>query len=311
MREEAVLLHLLRLPDIGPVGVRRILARLAGIGASLREIYHLSTDQLSFDLRLTPEQISYLRDTCGEAEEDLEQCAQHGISVLRPFYADYPRRKLDILDHTQPVMLFCRGNTALFRFPALGVSGSRRASEASLERISELCARVAAAGWVIVSGGARGVDEVAHLAALRQGKGTIIVLPTGIFKANIRPEFRRHLDEGKVLMISEFPPEQGWTPGCAMQRNRLIAALSMGVVLVEPAKKGGTGGTGRIALKMGVPCYVLRHGQEEPEGSESLVKMGARYLRWDGNADDPVKNFRKHWEISQSVREKQKPERLF
>jgi DNA processing protein len=268
-------------------------------------------DQLSYDLRLTPEQISFLHYADFDAEDDLKRCAELGIEVLRPLKPDFPRRKLDVLEHSLPVMLFCRGNLELFRLPAMGVSGSRKAADQSLERISGLCERVASEGWVIVSGGARGVDETAHLAAIRSGVGTIIVLPTGILKAKIRSEFKRHLEEGKVLIVSEFPPEQGWTTGCAMQRNRLIAALSMGVVLVDPGIKSGTRGTGKIALKMGVPCYILRDGLGKPEGAESLIEMGARFLDpKETPAEILVKSLKKEWETSQSLREKQRMERL-
>jgi DNA processing protein len=134
---------------------------------------------------------------------------------------------------------------------------------------------------VIVSGGARGADEAAHLAALRQGPGTIIVLPTGILKPNLRLEFTRRLEEGKTLLLSEFPPEFGWTVGAGMQRNRLLAALSWALTLVEPGTQGGTGGTGRIALKIRIPIFVLQNGVEHNETVADFLSQGAELLDAD------------------------------
>jgi predicted Rossmann fold nucleotide-binding protein DprA/Smf involved in DNA uptake len=131
---------------------------------------------------------------------------------------------------------------------------------------------------VVVSGGARGADETAHLAASRRGPGTIIVLPTGILNASLRADFSKRLEEGKTLLLSEFPPEFGWTVGSGMQRNRLLAALSWVLTMVEPGLKGGTGGTGRVALKIGVPLFILQNGAALGEGAAGFLNEGATLL---------------------------------
>ena len=201
-------------------------------------------------------------------------------------------------------MLFAWGNTELLQRPALGLSGSRRAGDMSLAAISKLCEVIGPAGWVVVSGGARGSDEVAHLCAIREGSGTIIVLPAGIYKPNFRKTLVQHLEEGSVLLLSEFSPEQRWTPGNAMRRNRLIAALSRGIVLVEPGTHGGTSGTGRITLKLGIPLYVLDNGSEWTAPETKFIRAGAHPLNPDKlSSKELTLLLQRSWESSKLKRD--------
>jgi len=278
MTQSAAILSLLRLPGIGAGNLRLILARLFQIGVPVERICDLTDQQLALEVRLTPQQIDALRNPESDAEADLRHCAELGVQSLQPSHPRYPFRVLDLLGRTAPALLFAQGNLDLLSLPALGISGSRKSSEASLAAVSLLCEKVASQGWVIVSGGARGADEIAHLAALRHGPGTIIVLPTGILKPNLRPEFKKRLEEGKTLLLSEFPPEFGWTTGCAMQRNRLLAALSWALALVEPGLQGGTGGTGRVALKIGAPLFILQNGAGLGEAAEDFIHLGVKIL---------------------------------
>ncbi len=276
MKEAALNLHLLRLPGIGPVGLRKILTRLDSFDMSPAELFELPTERLIEDMKLTPEQVSALHHADFDPEADIHEFGEMGIRILSPEESVYPSEHLSILGRSRPTILFAMGNLDLLKYPMLGLSGSRKASEESLLQTSEFCERIASEDWVIVSGGARGADEAAHLAAVRRGPGTIVMLPTGILKPNIRGELRKHFDSDKTLLLSEFPPEQGWTNGSAMQRNRLIAALSQGLVLVEPGMKGGTFGTGRLAQKLGVPLYLLWSEETWGKGSEAFIRTGTQ-----------------------------------
>lgn len=282
MTEAASLLQLLRLPRIGPVSLREILSNLTRIEVSPEKIHELTDECLIHDIRLTREQISALRNSDSDAEEDLDQCSAIGIETLLPSDSRFPRHPLSSLGPLAPYILFAWGELKLLQHPALGVSGSRRATDMSLAGLTTLCEVTASDGWVVISGGARGADEAAHLAAIRRGAGTIIVMPTGLFKPNIRKELIKHLEEGKVLLLSAFPPEQGWTPGSAMQRNRLLAALSRAVVLVEPGMRSGTAGTGKIALKLGVPLFLLDSKRDWNPVEIRFLKAGARSINPDG-----------------------------
>jgi DNA processing protein len=312
MTEAATLLHLLRLPGIGPVGLRKIIARLDAMEVKIQNIFDLSVDQLAHDLHFDPEQISALHYTEADAEEDLDYCTQQGVQVLLSSDPDFPSEKLNVLGRGRPSLLFAKGNLDLLKFPGIGVSGARKAAEESLAQITHLCEEIAGQLWIIVSGGARGVDEAAHLAAIRSGPGTIIVLPTGILRFKARKELRKHFDEGKVLLLSEFPPEQGWSTGCAMQRNKITAALSHGLILVEPGAKGGTGGTGRIALKMYVPLYLLWNESTWGEGAEIFLRTGAQPIgELKQNIEELISHFEFRWRENQKVRKQCLTEDIF
>ncbi|MBU0517577.1 DNA-processing protein DprA [bacterium] len=279
MNEAEILLRLLRLPDIGPVAVRKLAARLETKGKSLSEIDGFTDHQLATDFKMTEAQIEALRHPQLNASEDLKECRKQGIVIITQRDLLYPFEKLLTIGKAQPALLFLKGNIDLLKQPAMAISGARNADEGSLQMVDSLCEKLASEGWVIVSGGARGVDEVAHLAALRKGPGTILVMPTGFFRPNFRDELKKRLDEKKTLLISEFPPEQGWAHGTAMMRNQLIAALSRGVVLVEPGKRGGTGGTGKLTQKMGVPLYILQTDQLDNEVADKFIKKKAALIQ--------------------------------
>lgn len=282
MTEAASLLQLLRLPYIGPVGLNNLLMDLKRINVPPTKIHELSDDCLALDLKLTRDQIEALRSPTSDAEDDLRHCESLGIDVLLPHDNRYPTILSACFGHSAPHLLFAQGKLDLLQLPGVAISGYRQAADVSLASLTVFCEAAGTQDWVIISGGARGADEAAHLCAIRAGAGTIIVLPTGLFRPNFRKELRKHLDEGKVLLLSEFPPEQGWTPGSAMQRNRLIAALSRAVVLVEPGIRGGTTGTGKIALKLGIPLFVLDSGGGWKPPETRFLEAGAQPIDPNG-----------------------------
>lgn len=302
MSDAAILLSLLRLPGVGPVSLRKILMKIERAGFSLPELFNVRDEDLIAYLHLTLEQVHALRNPETDAEEDLQECAEIGIEVLLSASSRYPGH-LRSLGHNAPLMIFIKGDLGLLQKPTLGVSGSRNADEKNLAALSRICEAVSSQNWVIVSGGARGADEVAHLSAVRSGPGTVIVLPKGILKPNLRRELNKHISEDQSLLISEFPPEQGWTPGCAMQRNRLLVALSRGVILVEPGLRGGTGGTGRLAQKMGVPLYILNSRGKLGEAAEQFLLKGAAMLSADNlNQKELVRQLQHSWEEAEILR---------
>ncbi len=312
MKEAAFLLQLLRLPGIGPVGLRQILARMSSSGLSIDKLLKLGSEKSAIELQLSVEQVLPLFDPEADPEGDLQQCLDLGIQIILSTDHLYPRQLSSLLGRNAPPMLFCKGNIELLQSPALGISGSRSANEYSLAKVSKLCEAVGSEGWVIVSGGARGADEAAHLAAIRSAPGTIIVLPTGVLKSNFRRELANHLEERKALLVSEFIPEQGWTTGCAMQRNRILAALSRAVVLVEPRLQGGTSGTGRIAQKLGVPLHILETAYGSVRSARQFIDNGAKQI----SAEDIIPKeislmLQKDWEASKKERKNKKGELSF
>ena len=216
----------------------------------------------------------------------------HAIQLLYPDSSAYPKRLLDLRDPPSP--LYICGNPALFQLPAVAIVGSRDASLQGLYIASELAKGLSDAGFLVLSGLARGIDGAAHRAALLAPHGkTAAVGGTGLDR--VSPHEHRALAASIAhsgLLISEFAPGMGPRPFHFPRRNRLIAALSLGVVVVEAAARSGSLITARLAADLGrevfaVPGSILGG---RSEGCHSLIQNGAKLVHTLGDilAEFPV-----------------------
>ena len=157
--------------------------------------------------------------------------------------------------------------------------GSRNVAARGVEA-ARLCGEeVAKSGWHIISGYAKGVDTETHLAALRAGAGTVIVLAEGILHFRQKRVFNEvPFDDERVLVLSQFGPEVRWNVGAAMTRNAVIATLGEALVVVEAGATGGTLDAGKRALAMGKNVFALEFNGETPAGNQILLGMGAKPL---------------------------------
>lgn len=202
-----------------------------------------------------------------------------GIRFLSILDQDYPH---DLRELPQPpIGLFVQGAWNLGRTRA-AVIGSRKPSPYSL-RMAYRCSQLwAKQGFVIVSGGALGVDSEAHRAAVEEEKPTWVVLGGGLLR--LHPRSNERLFESVIktggALVSEYPPH--WEPRAYFfpERNRLIAALSQLLFLAQAHEKSGSLSTTRMALDLGREIYVLRPplGDESFAGSQRLIDSGARSL---------------------------------
>jgi DNA processing protein len=207
------------------------------------------------------------------------------IQLLYPSSLSYPKRLLDLADPPSP--LYISGNPALFQMPAIAIVGSRDASLQGLYIASELSRGLAEAGFLVLSGLARGIDGAAHRAALsREAYRTAAVCGTGLHRTY--PHEHQGLAKAIAqsgLLISEFAPELGPKPAHFPRRNRLIAALALGVVVVEATTKSGSLITARLASELGrevfaVPGSILGG---RSEGCHSLIQHGAKLVHGLGD----------------------------
>jgi DNA processing protein len=195
------------------------------------------------------------------------------VSALLLGSADYPAALM--IQKNAPPVLFHQGNLNLLNERRVGLCGSRNASDEGL-RAAAACGDVAAQeGLAVVSGYARGVDMAAHIATLNGGGSTIIVLPEGISHFRIkRGEFAAAWDPDRVLVISQFSPDQPWTTHGAMARNGVIFGLGLALVVVEAGERGGTLSAGLSALEANRTVIVLEFS-ELPRGNQVLIDRGA------------------------------------
>lgn len=217
--------------------------------------------------------------------EDIEKyydtydfCRKHNIHIITPDSEFYPKRLLEIENF--PLALYVRGDyTCMNSENALGVIGSRTPSlygeEATQTIVHQLCDN----GVLIVSGGALGIDSIAHRAAVECGGKTVLVMGCG-HGTGYLPEnsvLRKRVAENGAL-ITEYPPYYNVTPGTFPQRNRIISGMTSGVVIAEAAKFSGTFSTARHALKQGRDLFVLPGDIKSGnyEGSNQLIIEGAK-----------------------------------
>jgi DNA processing protein len=210
-------------------------------------------------------------------DEDVERLAAQNVSALLLGDADYPAALA--ASRAAPPVLFARGACELLREPGIGMCGSRHAAEASLHAAQACSQTVAARHLNLVSGYARGVDMVTHVGALAHGGTTVIVLPEGIQRFRVRRgELADVWDPSRVVVVSQFSPNQPWNAGAAMARNAVISGLSQALVVVEAGETGGTLAAGLHALERGQPVIALQF-DEEPAGNRILLEKGALPVR--------------------------------
>jgi DNA processing protein len=187
----------------------------------------------------------------------LDSAARCKARMLVPGDPQWPDG-LDALGANSPVLLWMRGNGDLLRRPAVAIVGARAATGYGEHVAMELAAGLSARDVVVVSGGAYGIDGMAHRAALASGGGTIAVLAGGIdrlYPAGHEALLTRVADNG--LLISEVPCGTPPTKWRFLQRNRLIAALAAATVVVEAGRRSGSLNTARLALGLGRPVGVV------------------------------------------------------
>lgn len=186
-----------------------------------------------------------------------------------------------------PVVLWAWGDPDLLARPAIAVVGARRCSVEAPGLVARLVEECAEHGWTIVSGGARGVDAAAHRQAIRHDSPTIVVLGSGIGRP-YPPEHRRLFSEvvdHGGLVLSEYPFDRDPRPGQFPARNRILAGLCVGVVMIEAGLRSGALITGRLAGEdygrevMAMPGRVLGGGSA---GCHQAIREG-----WAALVDEP------------------------
>ena len=214
---------------------------------------------------------------CGEddARTELAASKRMGVSLVAPDEAGYPPRLATLED--APPLLGIRGATEALMRPMIAIVGSRNASGAGLKFADTLARDLGDAGFVIVSGLARGIDQAAHRASI--ANGTVAVLAGGhdrIYPPEHEELLASILESGGAA-ISEMP--LGHVPRARdfPRRNRLISGVALGVVVVEAAHRSGSLITARIAAEQGREVFAVPGSPLDPRaaGTNDLIKQGA------------------------------------
>jgi DNA processing protein len=266
-RQRIAWLRLIRSDNVGPATFRDLINHCGSAENALAMLPELSArGGATRSIRVA---------SVSDAERELEMAHRHGARFLGIGEPDYPPalRQID----GAPPLLAVKGNLAEATRPSIGIVGSRNASISGAKFAAMIARDGGRAGYTITSGLARGIDTAAHRASLQSG--TIAVLAGGLDQP-YPPENIPLLDqitEGAGLGISEMP--FGWEPRARdfPRRNRIIAGISLGLVVVEAAERSGSLITARMAADFGRLVFAVPGSPLDPRchGTNGLLKQGA------------------------------------
>jgi DNA processing protein len=276
-------LRLLRTPGVGRDSARRLLAAFGAASTvfdtAASALRTIAGTALSAALGAPPagqdEQVTATR--AWRAQDT----ARH---VLTLGDAAYPPQLLECAD--PPLLLFAQGRLELLTAPSIAVVGSRNPPPQGIENAKAFAAHLSRSGLTIVSGLALGIDGAAHQGGLAGPGSTIAVMGTGgdrIYPARHKTLAHRIAEEG--LLLTEFPLGSPPLPEHFPMRNRIIAGLARGTLVVEAALPSGSLSTARAAVEAGREVFAIPGSIHSPQsrGCHALIKQGAKLVE---SADD-------------------------
>ncbi|MBX3580941.1 MAG: DNA-processing protein DprA [Rhizobiaceae bacterium] len=266
-RQRLSWLRLIRTSNVGPASFRDLINRFGSADAALEMLPELTLAGGAQRKARVP--------TVEEIEAELEAAEKHGARFVGIGEPDYPPL-LKRMDHPPP-MLAVKGDPAVFALPPVAIVGARNASLAGIKMAQRLASELGSQGYGIVSGLARGIDTAAHQGSVVTG--TVAVLAGGLDRP-YPPENIQLLEQivsGGGAAVSELP--FGWEPRAQdfPRRNRIIAGMSFGLVVVEAAQRSGSLISARLAGDMGRLVFAVPGSPLDPRaaGANGLLKEGA------------------------------------
>lgn len=268
-------LRLIRTENVGPATFRALVNQFGGAEAALEALPELSRRGGGTSIRICKHE---------EAERELAAARRIGAELVVTGEAGYPSSLANV--EAPPPVIYIKGRAELADRPIVAIVGARNGSAIGQKFTRQIATELGMEGIVVASGLARGIDTAAHRAALE--RGTIAVLAGGI--DNIYPPENAELHEAigeEGLLLSERPP--GFKPRGQdfPRRNRLISGISLGVAVVEAAKRSGSLITARFAGEQGREVFAVPGSPLDPRaaGTNALLKDGATLIT---NAADIV-----------------------
>jgi len=209
-----------------------------------------------------------------------------GCRLINWTEPEYPQSLLQIYD--PPVLLYLRGDPQILNLPSLGIVGTRKPTLYGSQMAERLGRELAARGVVIVSGMARGIDAIGHQGAMAVSGRAIGILGTGIdvcYPKENKKLYEKVLERGAIL--SEFPLGTYPAPENFPMRNRIVAGMPLGIVVVEGAQYSGSLITARLAMEYGREVFGVPGNVTQPVSfaPNQLIKQGAKLVT---NAEDVI-----------------------
>ena len=277
-------LRLLRTPGIGPVTYRQLIARFGTPAAALAAVPDLA--------RRGGGKPPALRSR-DDAEREIARVEKFGAGFLALGQGLYPRLLAELED--APPLLVAKGDLGLLDRPAVSIVGARNASAAACRFARGLAHDLGQQGFAVVSGLARGIDSAAHDGALETG--TIAVIAGGIdifYPPENRPRQEALYERG--LVLAEMPPGTEPRARHFPYRNRIIAGISSGTVVVEAAPRSGSLITARLAAEAGREVMAVPGSPLDPraQGCNQLIRDGATLVQNAADVAEAITPYQAH-----------------
>ena len=225
------------------------------------------------------ERIASLLDRGGAIALEMEQLSASGIWCVTRVDDAYPARIKKSLKHQAPPVLFGAGDASILDQSGIGIVGSRHIDEHAgnfSRRLGEICAR---SNVAVISGGARGTDRIAMQGALDANGCAVGVLADNLTKTIRQSDVRNFIADGRLILITPYRPDNGFSVGGAMGRNKIIyAASNYSVVVASEFESGGTWAGAVEALAADWCPLFVRSDDGNGRGNQELIKKGGHPL---------------------------------
>jgi DNA processing protein len=271
------MLHLAVIPGLGPLAANRLLE----VAGSAVEVRRLGIERVMRVDGVSNEAARRICDPRAEERVAQERAACHGAGVRIVLRADpdYPRALNELSD--PPLAIWLRGSFQPRDRLAVAVVGPRKPSVSGHRQAHRLSQSLGRIGACILGGLARGVDTVAHEAALAAGARTIAVLASGF--GHLYPQENRPLAErisASGVLVSEYPFSTQPSASTFAQRNRLLAALALATLVIEAPARSGALVVARLSAELGREVLVVPGPIDTPDclGSNRLIRDGATLI---------------------------------
>ncbi len=257
----------------------RLASYLQEMGKQPADLLEADIDQVLGDRHhiLDRNRLKRLLDRGFLLSQAIERWQTRAIWVVSCADEAYPQNLKIRLNKASPILLYGCGDREILNSGGLAVVGSRNVNDSLIEYTQEIGRLAAKARQTVISGAARGIDRAAMSGALDAGGKVTGVLADSLEQTAMTREHRNLLLEGQLVLISPYDPNAGFNAGHAMQRNKVIYALSDAALVVNAdMNKGGTwaGATEQLDRLRLVPIYVRSTG-EPSKGLEALKAKGA------------------------------------
>lgn len=295
-------LSLLRTPGIGPRSIQRLLASFGDANSAIKASH---AELIAAGLETG--QISALRAiSSDDFADDLDWAALEGNHLIALDDPLYPERLRDIID--PPAMLYVTGDPEVLKTPQVAMVGSRNPTAGGIENAERFAAELASRGLCITSGLASGIDAASHRGALSADGLSIAVTGTGldrVYPASNRDLAHQLAQQG--ALISELPIGTPPKPHNFPRRNRIISALSCGVLVIEATVRSGSLITARMASEQGREVLAVPGSIHNPmaRGCHALIRQGAKLVE---TADDVLEELASQINLASLVKSPVEPQ---